>query len=64
MTSLSLLATVKKDSEYKVYLNKDGELFTVLLHNHGVTIENAIIESVNKFNTEHQLGLIEDPSQY
>lgn len=64
MATLSLLATVKKDLEFKVFFKKDNELYTVILTNESATIENAIMESINKFNHEYNFNLIEDPLQY
>jgi TPP-dependent 2-oxoacid decarboxylase len=49
--SQSLLASIKKDSEFRIFFSKDGQLFSVILNNDGLTIETAISESISKFNS-------------
>ena len=46
----SLLCNIKKDYEFKVFYNKDGEYLSVSLFNEYLTIKDAIIESAQKFN--------------
>lgn len=50
MKHQSLLNNIKADIEFKMFINIDGEYYNVTLVNETMTINDAIIESVHKFN--------------
>lgn len=50
MSAQSLLGNIKKDCDYKMFININGELYSISLHNESLTIKESIIESVKKFN--------------
>lgn len=64
MSSQSLLHKVKKEMEFKVHYIREGMVYTAVLVDDTLTLREAIIEALTKFNLEQQLALPEDESLY
>lgn len=64
MSSQSLLHNVKKQMEFKVHYIREGVVHTAILIDDTLTLREAIIEALSKFNLEQQLALPEDESLY